>query len=212
MEWPWDVLTEVAKQRGLSPSLLLGHDWGGAIAWLSLLTGAVTFDKFVPMNIPHMGLFRRRIFRPSQLRRSWYILLFLLPWLPEHLLKQRDFSGIRNAFLKTTGQPDFFPPEVLSAFVDNARGPGAITAMLNYYRTAPRDIFKLKLTERLLTPTLLIWGLDDVALGYDDLVPGTEALVEDLEVITLPGVSHWVQQEAPEAVNRALAERLGRRA
>lgn len=204
------ALTDEAKRRGLRPSLLLGHDWGGAVAWLSVLTGAVTYDGFIPMNIPHMGLFRRRVFRPSQLRRSWYVLLFQFPWLAERLLSRDDFKGLRSVFAKTTQSPESLPDDVLQAFVDNARGPWALQAMLAYYRAAPLDLFSLPLTSNLTTPTLLIWGLDDVALGFEDLVPGTEALVKDLEVHPLPGVSHWVQQEAPLEVNLAIVDWLDR--
>jgi pimeloyl-ACP methyl ester carboxylesterase len=101
-----------------------------------------------------------------------------------------------------------FPDDVIAVYKANAREPGAMTAMLNWYRAAGRHFGALGAREGaaypiLETPTLLIWGEEDQALGKETSL-GTERYVKDLTVRYLPGVSHWVQQEAPEAVNEIL--------
>ena len=195
------ALTSVAASEGLRPSLLVGHDWGGAVAWSSLITQRVRFERFVAMNIPHPLLMRRRLWRPSQLRRSWYIFFFQLPWLPEWALTRRGGEVVRRAFLDSAIDRTRFPDDVLQGFVDQALAPGAMTAMLNYYRASAPAFYLEDYSRTLDVPTLLLWGEADVALGMHDLVPGTDELVSDFTFRSLPRVSHWVQQEAPEAVN-----------
>jgi pimeloyl-ACP methyl ester carboxylesterase len=104
-----------------------------------------------------------------------------------------------------------FPEDVLDVYRRQALEPGALTAMLNYYRAnrrvphAPRSDLERPVT----TPTLLIWGEADTALGME-LTVGTDRLVSDLTVRYLPGVSHWAQQEAPDVVNDTIVHWLGR--
>ena len=202
------ALTEVAAQEGLQPSLLVAHDWGGAIAWSSLITGAVSFERFIPMNMPHPLLFRRGVLRPRQFLRSWYILFFQIPWLPEWGLRLNDANGIRKSFYKMAVDKSRFPDEVLDHYAALAQEPGALTAMLNYYRAALPSFWSTPLNQKLDTPTLLIWGEEDIALGTE-LNIGVEDLVEDLTYRLVPGISHWIQQEAPEIVNGLIAEWLG---
>jgi pimeloyl-ACP methyl ester carboxylesterase len=98
-----------------------------------------------------------------------------------------------------------FPHDVLEIFRRNACEPGALTAMLNYYRAVPRSA-RLRLQSgfpRIDVPTLMIWGERDTALGKE-LTYGTDQYVDNFTLRYLPNVSHWVQQEAPEAVNAML--------
>ena len=197
------ALTNAARAEGLEPDLLIAHDWGGAIAWASLITNAVEYQRFIPMNIPHPALFKRRFWRPPQIFRSWYIFFFQLPWLPEKVLMRNGGQRLRDAFRKTAIDKTRFPDEVLDHFVAQASQPGALTAMLNYYRASRTSFLGMKMNTPLEVPTLLIWGEEDTALGLD-LVPGTEQLVRDFTFRPIPDVSHWVQQEAPEKVNELI--------
>jgi pimeloyl-ACP methyl ester carboxylesterase len=93
------------------------------------------------------------------------------------------------------------PEDVIAIYRANASDPGAATAMLNWYRAAGRDLFSAKdLDAPIETPTLIVWGLDDVALGPDCL-EGTERYVKTLRIERLPDVSHWTPEDAPEKVN-----------
>ncbi|RME55621.1 MAG: alpha/beta fold hydrolase [Deltaproteobacteria bacterium] len=198
-----DVVALIEAAGGRE-TLLIGHDWGGAIAWGIVIEKRAAIDRFIVMNMPHPAIFFRKVWRFPQLLRSWYILFFQLPWLPEKLLCARGARAVGNAFRQMARDRRNFSSEVLSVYRYNALQPGAMTAMLNYYRAivrVPPSLERLRgLGRRVDTPTLMIWGEADQALGKE-LTFGTEAFVSDLTLRYLPGVSHWVQQEAPEAVN-----------
>ena len=103
--------------------------------------------------------------------------------------------------------PDAFPPDVLARYRENALRPGVMTAMLNYYRANAFAFVRSAPSEAVHVPTLMIWGEHDTALGLE-LTEGYDGLVDDFKLIRLPHASHWVQQDAPEEVNAALAEWL----
>ena len=192
---------------GRSSTLLIGHDWGGAVAWDFALHPDRPLDGLVALNIPHPRLFLRRIWRYPQIRRSWYMAFFQLPWLPEWALGRRDAAAIGRAFLGSAVHPDRFPAEIVDRYRKNANQPGALTAMLNYYRAIlrrpPPGAPPRAQAEILDTPTLMIWGERDTALGLE-LTPGTEELVSDLTLHTIADASHWVQQDAPDQVGALL--------
>lgn len=192
---------------------LVGHDWGGLVAWEFAARRARPLERLVIMNVPHPARFREELAsNPAQRRRSRYALFFQLPWLPEWLLRRKGAALIDEAFRGMAIDKSRFPDEVLAVYRRNVLQPGAATAMLNWYRAAGRSFAALGTAATTIeTPTLLIWGEQDTALGKETTF-GTERYVKDLTVRYLPNVSHWVQQEAPEEVNRILAEWLGRRA
>jgi pimeloyl-ACP methyl ester carboxylesterase len=168
-------------------------------------------DGLIIMNVPHPKVFRDAMRRPSrQWLRSWYTLFFQLPWLPEALLRANNARAIAEAFSGMAIDKSRFPAAVTDHYRANAMVPGALTAMINYYRANIRAI-EAEPAPMIDTPTLMIWGEEDAALGIE-LTEGYDALVRDFTLHRLPGVSHWVQQEAPEAVNAILKEWLSARA
>ena len=195
-------LIERADARSVT---LIGHDWGGAIAWAYAIRYAPTLERLVVMNMPHPALFFAAIHRMPQALRSWYIPALQLPWLPELALGACDEWLLGKIFTWTAVDSTRFTPDVLRVYRQAARRPGALRSMVNYYR-ALRYAWPEKsqpASAPLGVPTLLIWGEEDVALDRT-LTIGTDALVQDLVVRHLPGVSHWVQQEAPGTVNAIL--------
>ena len=192
---------------------LVAHDWGGAIAWLFAINRVRPLERLVVMNLPHPLCFAEALKHWPQRRRSWYMAFFQLPWLPERLLLAKDAAAIRHAFRGMAIDKARFPDEVLDVYARAAQRPGAITAMVNWYRAARRHRKGLKLSHggRVEVPTLIVWGEEDSALGLETLA-GTERFVPDLTIRRLPGVSHWVQQEAPEAVNAILNQWLPEKA
>jgi pimeloyl-ACP methyl ester carboxylesterase len=190
--------------------LLIAHDWGAIIAWIFALRNPGVLDGLIIMNVPHPRVFRDVLRRSlAQKRKSWYVAFFQLPWLPEALLGARGAQAIGKAFTTMAIDKTAFPPHVIDHYRRNASRPGALTAMLNYYRANFPDV--LDEPAPLLTlPTLLLWGEADAALGLE-LTEGYAPLVSDFERVRFPGVSHWVQQEAPEAVNAAMREWLQRK-
>jgi len=212
------LLADVAglvDASGAERVVLIGHDWGAIVAWLAAIRGVREFERLVVMNVPHPGAWRAAFFRSHQWLRSWYVLFFQLPRLPEWLLGRRGARAIGEAFRRTAVHPERFPEEVTRVYRDAALCPGALTAMLDYYRALVRGGgMRRQLALGLPTieiPTLLVWGVRDVALSLATTW-GTDAWVRDLTVRYLPDASHWVQQDAPELVNEMLAAWLEGRA
>src|SRR5579859_388920 len=182
---------------------LIGHDWGAGLAWTFAANRVRPLERLVIMNVPHPAVMNIQLRRSwGQLRKSWYMFFFQLPGLPELALTARGARAIRSAFYDMAVDKTNFTPEVLNHYAQNAQRPGVIRGMINWYRAAfqlrgklagPWDVIE--------TPTLIVWGEDDKALGLE-LLDGSDAYVADLTIERLPGVSHWVQQEAPEKVNQ----------
>lgn len=194
------------------PVTLMAHDWGAILAWAFAADRVRQLDRLVIMNVPHPARMAEGLRTWAQFKRSWYVFFFQLPWLPEALLGARGASAIGQAFYKMAVDKSHFTPDVLDAYRANAAIPGALTAMINYYRAAVqgKDFARYRRTAvaPIVTPTLMIWGEADTALGVE-LTENYEGLVADLTVVRLPNVSHWVQQEAPAKVNDILKTWMG---
>jgi pimeloyl-ACP methyl ester carboxylesterase len=136
---------------------------------------------------------------------------FQVPGLPEALLGRNGANAIGRIFTSTACYPERFTPEVLAIYREQAAAPGALTAMLNWYRAAARGgmLRQVKLGfPPIDVPTLMLWGEEDAALGKETTY-GTHRYVTDLRLHYIPGASHWVQQDAAERVNEELARFLG---
>jgi epoxide hydrolase 4 len=200
------------EASGAKEVVLLGHDWGAVIAWYYAMFGRLPVAGLVIMNVPHPALMEKGLRTRRQLAKSWYIFFFQLPWIPEWGLARRGCEAIGRVFRDMAVDKSRFPEEVLHVYRNAAAAPGALTAMLNYYRALIRGFRRTSRrgTPRIDTPTLMIWGEVDAALGKE-LTFGTENYVSHLTLRYLPNVSHWVQQEAPDTVNAMIeAWLLGR--
>jgi pimeloyl-ACP methyl ester carboxylesterase len=193
------ALIDAAKGRDV---LLMAHDWGAIVAWQFAIRKTRPLERLAIMNVPHPACMARELRTWAQLKKSWYVFFFQIPWLPERLLRARGAQAIERAFAGMAIDKARFPAAVTDEFRRNALEPGALKAMINYYRAALRAGSKAMNPEPgvIETPTLMIWGEEDSALGKATTV-GTDKYVRDLTLRYLPGVSHWVQQEAPEKVN-----------
>ncbi|MBV8849724.1 MAG: alpha/beta fold hydrolase [Methylobacteriaceae bacterium] len=206
-----DDVAALFSALGARRKLLIGHDWGAVIAWSVAIARAVPLDTLIVMNVPHPDVFRRVIRHSwAQRLRSWYVLFFQLPWLPEAALTYAGARAVERVFTGMAQNPDAFPPDVLARYRANATRPGAMTAMLNYYRANALAFVKSAPSPPVQVPTLMIWGEHDVALGLE-LTEGYDGLVDDFTLRRLPQASHWVQQDAPDAVNAAMEEWLNAR-
>jgi pimeloyl-ACP methyl ester carboxylesterase len=222
---PRTLVEDVAsliKAANAKETLVIAHDLGAVLAWALAIShqtrknGAISgpavdqpqlIDRLVILNLPHPACFAREVRKPIQLFKSWYTLFFQLPWLPERILGRRQGRGASELIRKTSCNPARFPDEALEIHRANAARPGGLRAMLNWYRAALRSgelrkIFSGKVPT-IGIPTLFLWGDRDVALSLRT-TRGTEKYVSDLTFRVFPGVSHWIQQEAPEAVNAML--------
>ena len=196
----------VIKGLGYDRCVLVGHDWGGAIAWNFAYAHPEMLERLIVLNIPHPAKFAEGMRIPQQLLRSSYVFFFQLPLLPELLLQASDYEAIANALTGMAVDKSTFSTADIEAYKNAAAKRGALTAMLNYYRNALSN-FRQQDWSLLQVPTLMIWGEEDKALGKE-LSYGTEAYVRDFQIRYIPNCSHWVQQEQPELVNRYIREFL----
>lgn len=202
------------RALGREEAAVVGHDWGGGIAWAFAVDHPDACRKLAVCNCPHPAIFRRHLLSsPRQLLRSWYMFFFQLPWLPEWVLTRDHMKAVERAFRSMVKRTDreVFSDAYLVELKRAFDPPGAMTAAINYYRAQFRDpsgVRRYSMESRIRCPTLLIWAEDDVALEKE-LTRGVDALVDaPFELRYIPNCSHWVQQEQPELVNRYLLEFL----
>jgi len=202
-------IAELIKRLGRERAIIVGHDWGGALAWSFAIAYPAMTERLIVMNAPHPGAFLREIRTLKQLRKSWYILAFQIPWLPEYLLLRNHADNIARLILEAAVHKEVFPPHELDRYREAMSKPGAMTAALNYYRQlfrgGPNGATGGKL--RVDAPTLLIWGEQDIALGIE-LTMGLEQWVPNLTIRRIADSGHWVQHEQAELVNQHMLEFL----
>lgn len=205
-----DLMSDVAAlidASGAEETVLIAHDWGAVIAWFFAMRQIRPLEKLIICNVPHPQAARRGM-SLKQLKSSWYILFFQIPGLPEWLLGRNDAAAVGEMIRRTACHPELFPDEVIDVYSRNAAQPGALSAMVNYYRALIRGAGARRQAAQgypmIRIPTLMVWGEEDVALTRETTY-ATGEFVEDLTIRYLSRVSHWVQQDAPEAVNGMMA-------
>jgi pimeloyl-ACP methyl ester carboxylesterase len=201
----------LVKALGYQKAHIVGHDWGGGVAWVTALKHAGMLDRLAVLNCPHPLVFARAL-RSNfhQLRRSWYIFFFQLPAVPELVFRLWPRAMVERTFRGMTIRKDTFADEDLRRFREALEKAGALTAAINYYRATFRSFSAIRDLERRLqritAPTILIWGENDAALGKE-LTYGMEPLFSaPLRIHYVPDCSHWVNEEQPELVNRLLID------
>jgi pimeloyl-ACP methyl ester carboxylesterase len=189
---------------------LIGHDWGGVIAWNYAMEKKLPLNKLVIMNIPHMAIFLKELLgKWRQIKKSWYMNFFQIPKLPEYLLTRNKGEAFLKVFDKSLYRQGKFTPDDIEIYRQNILRPGGLTAMLNWYRSTMRHFYSgrkrinLLSQEKIKVPTLMIWGEQDVALDIHTTL-GTDQYVENLTLRYITDAGHFVQEEAPEEVNAML--------
>ena len=180
---------------GLQRAHLVGHDWGGAVAWAAASSHRDRFETLTVLSTPHPAALRRALLDPRQAVHSGYIAWFQVPVLPELL-----FSRMFRPALLSSG----LPPQVADRYLARMAAPGALTAALAWYRALPLSHGDVHPTR---VPTTYVWGRDDRVLGRR-AAESTGAMVEaDYRFVEL-AEGHWLPELAPEACAREVLERV----
>lgn len=198
-----DVIA-IADQLGQERIFLAGHDWGAAVAWSVALLHPNRVAKLAILNVPHPSVMRRYLMKNrSQLRKSWYMFFFQLPYLPEAFLSASNFRR-GAASLAGSSRPGTFSEDDLAQYRAAWSQPGALTAMIHWYRAAFR--YRAKFSDRTVrVPTRILWGLRDrflmAEMAQDSLRYCTQA-----ELIPFPEATHWLQHEEPARVSQIFVD------
>lgn len=184
---------------------LVGHDWGAIVAWMLANKYPNRLHRLSIMNVPHPTVMRRFLMRDlEQIRRSWYVFFFQLPWLPEAGMRRDNWRGAERV-LRGSGKIHTFTNEDIEKYKEAWSQPGAMTAMINWYRAAilyERPILK---DPCIKVPTLMMWGMQDFALSHRMARPSMD-YVKEGNLMLFPEATHWVQRDAAEEVNHFLID------
>ena len=189
---------------GAKSVTIIAHDWGGLLAWFFAARKIRPLDRLIILNAPHPACAAIAYRKWRQMRKGWYIMAFQVPWLPDAMLRANRAWLLGRLMRFVSGKAQVFSNAVIEFYRDQAAQPGAVTAMLNWYRGMMRGGVPNEMKGKfpaIDVPTLIIWGDDDVALD-PSCIEGVEVYVPNVTIRRLPGVSHWVQEQVPETVNR----------
>lgn len=187
---------------------VVGHDWGGAVAWYLAAAHPERVERMVILNVPHPVVMRRHLLRDrAQLRRSWYMFFFQLPWLPEWWLRRDDWRNLKRLFRGSSRRGTFADDELARYAADCARS-GAMRSMIHWYRAALLRPAPRPASWRVRVPTRIVWGARDVALGRDMVAPSAALCQPQADVAWIEEAGHWVQHEEPERVNALILDHL----
>jgi epoxide hydrolase 4 len=195
-----DDVAGLIRDRGAESAVVVGHDWGGSVAWTLAMLHPEVVDRLVILNAAHPRRLTEGLRNPRQLERSWYFFYFQPANQPEMHARRDDWRFLKR-FLRDARPP--YTEEELRHYTEAWARPGAVTAMIDYYRAAVRLGSKQAVLP-IAAPTLVIWGEKDRYLGRKLAQPHDEDVPNLDRVERLPDASHWVHHDEAERVNELL--------
>ena len=195
-----DDIRCVIEALGERKADIVGHDWGGALAWVFAMREPDYLRRLVIVNAPHPAMMLRKIRHPRQMRRSWYIAVFQLRGIAERATEADNYGAVWRIFRSADHDRVWLGDTDIQRFVDAIARPGALTAAFNYYRQFAQRPQAMGVARVVTAPTLVLWGEQDVALGVE-LLDGLEEWASDLRIERFPQAGHWLNQQAPDEVN-----------
>jgi epoxide hydrolase 4 len=191
-----------------SKAFVVGHDWGAAVTWYLAARYSERVSRAAMLSVPHPRVFiKHLIINPMQLRKSWYVLFFQLPWLPERILRARDWAALVRA-LRDTSPRGVFSDADLEQYKKSWNREGALTGMLNWYRAALLNPSKFAVdpeASRVKVPALLIWGKSD-QFARGPMARESLHYCDDGHLEMFETATHWIQHEKPAHVNALLSQ------
>lgn len=209
-----DDIFALADTLGIERFSLVGHDWGGAIAWATALRGDPRVTRLVIVNSPHPAVFQKSLIEDADQRAaSQYMNAFKVPGF-EKVVEKKGFDWFFDTTFARHVDVSKISPQERQQYIADWSQPGAFNAMLNWYRasrvlvpppgaTVPLPDFLLRAFPSIKIPTLVVWGMLDKALLPIQL-DGLDELIDDLSIVRLPDVGHFAPWEAPDAVADAM--------
>lgn len=189
----------------VSRAHVVGHDWGGAVVQAFAMRHPERVESVALLNMPHLPRFAAELRKAPQIKRSWYIFFFQIPWVPELAARAWNFAALRALLRNDPVHPDAFDAEDIQRYVDAMARPGALKATLGYYRAMMR--YPLSRIDGIHAPTCILWGEHD-RFFVNTLAEPVRHLMPNATVHRLPDASHWVQVDCPDRVNTLLLEHL----
>ncbi len=210
-----DDVTGLIRHFGRSEAAVVGHDWGAGVAWAVALKHPEYVWRLAALQVPPLAVWLKNM-TFKQALKSWYMLFFQIPRLPEWFISRNDFAAIDKMFADTVMRPGTITQTDIAVYKKALREPGALTAGLNYYRAnffsrffPRRDKQKSADEAPIKTPTLFIFAERDHAI-VPETVRGVGHYIDGpYREVRLANVGHWVQQEAHAEVTAALSSFLG---
>ena len=199
-------LIDAAGQKQV---FLVGHDWGAGVAWWVAAKYPDRLSRMVVMNVPHGAVMQKHLRSNfAQLRKSWYMFFYQLPWLPEKLAQRQDWKMAVEALTKSS-RPGTFTDSDLDQYRAAWSQPKAFRSMLNWYRAMLQKPPRPPASARITVPTLLIWGAQDKFLGREMAQPSID-LCDDGRLVFIEDATHWVHHEQADLVNKLIVSFLGK--
>jgi epoxide hydrolase 4 len=194
-------IAELIPQISKGKVVLVGHDWGGGVAWNLASQYPHLLEKLVILNMPHPKVLNQHLSSNiRQMRRSWYTAFFQLPWLPEFFSGAFHFKLLEKS-LAGSAVPGTFTAQQMTHYKKAWSQPKALESMINWYRayrySPPKEILKIEV------PTLLVWGRKDPFLGEEMAQPSIDTCRKG-QLIFLEEATHWLHHEQPTQVNEAI--------
>ena len=196
----------LAEALGQQRFRVVGHDWGATVGWWLASHHPDRVESFAALSAPHPAVWidaMRNI--PEQRHKSRYVQALRVPWLPELLMRRRNFKSLADA-LRGARRPDAVSEADLELYRAAWSIPGALTGMVNWYRALMRRAKMGIAPTRVSARTLVIWG-DQDQFGVPELAERSASLCERAALVRLDA-SHWVQHDEPERVNALLLDFL----
>lgn len=196
---------------GREQAAIIGHDWGGIIAWETARKYPESLWKVGALQAPPKEIWRKN-FSLRQFLASWYMLFLQIPALPEWLLSRNDYELLANSLKKMAVEPGIFTEADIREYKKGWSEPHALTAMINYYRANLFNLFSAdsesSSNRKIAVPSLFIYAEQDPAILPETVKGIGEAFDAAFEQFHIPNAGHWVQQEAAETVTTILREFL----
>jgi pimeloyl-ACP methyl ester carboxylesterase len=183
---------------------LVGHDWGGGVAWLVAAERPDLLHSLTVVSAPHPRAVMKAMLTSWQLVKSWHLFFFALPWLPAAAIRFRG-GRLAVAWFKRSG----LGADLARTYIDRLNNdPGALAGSLRWYQALPLDFVPGSRTGAITVPTTFVWSTADVAIGRRAAELTSNWVTGPFEFRVLEGVSHWIPEEVPEELATYILERL----